>query len=159
MSARRALPLAAVVAALAVAGPAAAQGVPLPDQPDPSITDGSAQRALDAARAQWKAYGVRHYRMRVRQQCFCPPQYTSARTITVRRGKPVGRVVEHLRPFATVPRLFARLQEAIDAKVSQLDVRYGAHGVPRDFFVDRSRAIVDEERGVGVDRFRRLRGR
>lgn len=161
MPTRRARPIALVLAALAAAtaGPAVAATSGPGDQPDPRIADGSAQRALDAARASWRAYGARHYRMRVRQQCFCPLQYTTPRTITVRRGKPVGRVAEHLRSLATVPRLFARIQEAIDADVVRLDVDYGRHGVPRSFYVDRSLMIADEERGVGVDRFTRLRGR
>ncbi|ADB49149.1 DUF6174 domain-containing protein [Conexibacter woesei] len=149
----------AAAAALALATtPASAPAAtpPGPDgKPDARILDGTAQRNLDAARERWHALGATSYRMRVRVQCFCPREITRPRTLAVRRGKPVAPVPEHLRPYATVSRLFARVQEAIDARVAALTAEYTATGVPRTIFVDRSFMIADEERGVGVDRFSR----
>ncbi|MDO9409752.1 DUF6174 domain-containing protein [Patulibacter sp.] len=126
-----------------------------PDGPDPSIADGRAQRALDAARERWAARGLRSYRMRPALSCFCPPEVRAPRTVQVRRGRPVGAVPDALRRFATVPRLFARVQEAIDAGVASLTVSYASGtGRPTSLSVDRSRAIADEETVVTVDRFR-----
>ncbi|MGB7161267.1 MAG: DUF6174 domain-containing protein [Tepidisphaeraceae bacterium] len=125
------------------------------EQPDPQIRDGSAQRELDAARERWREYAAASYRMRVRVQCFCPQEITRPRMLIVRSGHPVGPIPAHLRPYATVPRLFARIQDAIDGSVAQLTTEYGRHGLPRTIYVDRSFAIADEERAVGVDRFRR----
>lgn len=126
-------------------------------EPDPRIVDGSAQRALDAARAEWKTYdGHAHYRLRIRTDCFCAPDVRRARTIEVRDGRPVEPPPAHLRSYATVRRLFARVQETIDDQVAGLTAEYGAHGVPRTIFVDVSRMIADEEHGVSVVRFRAL---
>jgi hypothetical protein len=151
---------AALVVALAAAFAAAAAFAITPVDPavpDPRITDGSAQRALDGARERWRALGARSYRMRVRLQCFCPHEITRPRTLTVRRGKPVGPVPSHLRPYATVPRLLATVQRAIDEKVAGLTAEYNRHGIPTTIFIDRSFRIADEEHGIGADRFRMIR--
>lgn len=125
--------------------------------PDASITDGSAQRALDAAKARWKAKGPRSYTMRVRRSCFCPPPYTSPHTVVVRGGR-ITRAHEAVRDVATVPRLFRVVQRAIDGKAVRLTVRYDAtRGVPRSIAVDQSFMIADEEQALTVDRFKRLR--
>lgn len=147
--------------------PAAASSAPVPrpahqptqgpdlDAPDPAIADGRAQRALDAARERWARSGPRSYRMRLRVACFCPPDVTRPRSVRVRAARSVGTVPEALRRFATVPRLFARVQEAIDAKAAVLTVSYAkGSGRPTQVGVDRSRRIADEESGVTVDRFR-----
>ncbi len=147
--------VAMVVAALAAPGLAA--GVTNPGaEPDPRIVDGTAQRELDAARTAWRAYGQRHYRMRIRTDCFCAEDVRRPRRIEVLNGRPVERAPAHLRDYATVWRLFARVQEAIDDKVAGLTAVYDDHGVPRELFVDVSHMIADEEHGVRVVRFRAL---
>ncbi|MDW5595076.1 DUF6174 domain-containing protein [Conexibacter stalactiti] len=123
-----------------------------PGPADPSIRDGSAQRRLDAARERWAALGARSYSFRVRVSCFCPDTIRRPRTIVVRRGKPVGSIPTHLRRYATVPRLFTRVQDAIDGDVARLTATYGARGVPKTIYVDQSFQIADEEQGVTVDR-------
>lgn len=159
----RAVPLLAAVALAAAAAPAAAQRTTDPpadptDGPDPGIVNGSAQRALDAARARWSASGTRSYRMRIGLRCFCPPPRGGSPTVRVRAGRSVGKVPSTVRPYATVPRQFARVQEAIDARVAQLTVAYATGtGRPTSFYVDRDRRIADEELGVDADRFRRER--
>jgi len=145
------------VAAVAVAAPARGGPVRLGDAVDPRIADGGAQRQLDAARARWRRLAARSYRMRVRLTCYCPHEVRRPRMIVVRRGRPVGLVAPYLDRFATVPRQFARIQEAIDARVAALTVSYRPSGRPRTIAIDRSRAIVDEEIALAVDRFRRLR--
>ncbi len=49
------------------------------------------------------------------------------------------------------------MQAAIDARVALLTVRYDRRGLVTSLYVDTSFMIADEERGVTVDRFRRLR--
>jgi hypothetical protein len=144
---------AAVIAAFAVV-PATAITPVSPGPTDPSIRDGSAQERLDAARERWAALGTRSYRLRLRVSCFCPDSIRRARTIVVRRGKPVGPVPSHLRRYATVPRLFTRVQDAIDSGVARLTAAYGDHGVPTAIYVDQSFQIADEEQGVAIDRFK-----
>lgn len=121
---------------------------------DPAIVDGTAQRELNAARERWKASGTRSYRMRVALECFCPTEIRRPRTLTVRDGRPVPSTPRHLRRYATVSRQFARIQEAIDVRARILTVAYRPDGAPRRIYVDRSGAIIDEELGIRVDRFR-----
>ena len=125
--------------------------------PDASITDGSAQKALTAARARWKAKGPRSYTMRVRRSCFCAPPYTSPHTVVVRGGR-IVRAHEAVRDVATVPRLFRVVQRAINSKAVRLSVRYDStRGFPRSIAIDQSFMIADEEQAFTVDRFKRLR--
>jgi hypothetical protein len=94
--------------------------------------------------------------MRVQHTCFCPEQYTRPRTVIVRGGKLV-QAAKEVRDFATVGRLFAIVQHAIDAKVVVLGVSYDAkRGFPRSISVNRSFQIVDEESGYGASRFKAL---
>jgi len=141
--------------AAALVAPAGAQTPQPGEAPDPSIADGSAQRALDRARDTWQVAGIRSYRFRVRVQCFCGPSWTRWATVTVRRGKPV-KVPRRVAKVATVPRLFARIQEAIDLRVAALHVTYGARGLPRTVAIDVSRLIADEEASYRAARLRVL---
>lgn len=128
-----------------------------PSQPDPSIRDGSAQRTLDRARERWREAGVHSYRFRLRRQCFCPP---AAPVLFVRRDRP-RRPPSEFRGVATVPRLFRRIQGAIDDGAAGLRVRYGAgRGIPRSIWIDGREYIADDEIGYRVERFwRGLKGR
>lgn len=140
---------------LFTAAPAAAQDEV---QPDPSITDGSAQRELDAARATWRTSGPASYRWRVARGCFCPAPYTRARDVIVRGGIPSKRTAKEVRDFATVPRLFRIVQSAIDRKVAVLTVSYDARrGYPRRVWIDVSPMIADEESSYTASRLTRLR--
>lgn len=114
---------------------------------DPAIEDGSAQRALDEARGLWAGRGLADYSFRVRRSCFCPPEFTVRRRVRVRAGKPVAPPAEVAR-YASVPRLFAVVQDAIDDRADRLEVAYGDAGMPRRIYVDRSAYIADEELGL-----------
>lgn len=145
----------AVVALLGAAAPGVAQDDPA-TATDPSITDGSAQRALDAARQRWRTHGERSYRMTVRISCFCAPAYTQPHVVVVRGGR-IVRAAPEVRRIATVPRLFRIVAGAIDDRVARLDVRYDVRrGFPRTIYVDRSLMIADEEAGYGASRFAAL---
>ena len=52
-----------------------------------------------------------------------------------------------------MPRLFRKIQDAIDRKVARLVVTYGPRGVPRLVFVDSDTRIADEEIGYIVRGF------
>lgn len=144
--------LLAVAVVLVVAASATAQGDPTIGSPDPAIASGQAQKALDVARAKWKAARVTSYDFRGSISCFCAPDYRKARTVKVRHGAPV-HPPDSLKSVATVPRMFRFIQAAIDGKVASLQVQYGKRGVPRSIWVDRSRQIADEEVGYSFDRF------
>jgi hypothetical protein len=145
------------LALAALALPAAAGALESTSPVDPSIADGSAQRALDAARTTWRGFAGRgHYAMRISLTCFCTPDAFRPHPLEVRGGRPVAPYDPGMRPYATVRRLFARVQRAIDQRVALLQVDYGAHGVPRDVGIDVSFMIADEELGIHVRRFRAL---
>ncbi|HEX6388600.1 MAG TPA: DUF6174 domain-containing protein [Solirubrobacteraceae bacterium] len=133
------------------AGPAAAQEPPNP--PDPYIVDGSAQRALDRARAKWKAAKIRSYRYEARRQCFCPT--TGWHVVNVRGGVPSKKVHADVRDIATVPRLFRQIQRAIDNKAHDLTVTYGTHGVPTKLTIDTYENVIDEEQYFSIRGFKR----
>src|SRR4028119_128601 len=94
----------ALVMLLIASAPAAAQ--------DPRISDGTAQKELDDAKARWAAAGIRDYAFTFRAQCYCPsPQ---AEESVVRGGMAEkGRTVEQL---------FELVQREIDNKVDKLTV-------------------------------------
>ena len=120
---------------------------------DPHIADGSAQAALDKARARWKALKIRSYDYEVRRTCFCP--ISSWKVIKVRGGAPTKKSVATAEDLATVPRLHRVIQQAIDAKAHQLTVQYGARGVPTQISVDSIQYLADEEQYVSSRRFKR----
>jgi uncharacterized protein DUF6174 len=128
--------------------------VPAARAADPAIEDGSAQAALDAARAQWEQEGLRNYGYRVRASCFCPLPYVRAYDVHVRDGKPV-RSHRYIRGWDTVEELFERIQRAIDGDAFSLFVEYGERGVPRSIAINQGEYIFDEELGLTV---RRLHG-
>jgi hypothetical protein len=119
---------------------------------DPSIADGSAQRALDSARARWREHGPRNYRYRVRLGCFCTPDALEPRNFVVRGGKP-RHPPKGWKYASTAPRLLKLVQEAIDDRPQHLFVRYRKNGLLKELSVDRSEMIADEEYSYFVDRF------
>ena len=132
--------LLAVVALLATAAPAAA---------DP-------QTDLDAARTAWAARKLDDYDFRVARTCFCPPESTRARDVKVRDGKPVSGA-KKIRWYATVPRIFEVIQDAIDDDAEVIETSYGPGGFPRDVYIDYSFMIADEELGLTARRLRPIR--
>ena len=123
---------------------------------DDSIENGTAAAALADARDRWRRHGLRSYRFRQSLQCFCATQYTRARTLTVRRGRPVHPPQGH-RPYATAERLFAAIARAIRQRVSGLRVRYAKNGFPRSIAIDPDNRAADEELTIVSTTLRRLR--
>ena len=120
-----------------------------PSTPDKSIRDGSAQRTLDRARERWRRQDIHSYRFELTRQCFCPP---ASPVLVVRRDKPVG-APRDFREVASVPRLFRRIQHAIDDEVAGLSVRYGKRGLPRSIGIDGRENVADDEIGYRIRRF------
>jgi hypothetical protein len=110
------------------------------------------QARLDAAKHQWQRQHARNYTYSVTPTCGrCE---TTTGRIKVRDGKPVG-TPPALRAYDTVPRLFARIQRAIDSHPYRVDVSYDKRGVPTMLAVDPDRSIADDVTGYMVERFRR----
>jgi hypothetical protein len=151
MPARLLTLLVLVVAMAASAAPAVAQEAPNP--PDPYIVDGSAQRALDVARAKWKASRITSYRYEARRTCFCPT--SGWHTVNVRHGVPSKHVHTSVKDVATVPRLFRVIQRAIDRSAHGLRATYGAHGVPTKVSIDYYQNLADEEQYFSIRHFQR----
>ena len=157
----RALLLAIALLVLAGVASAAAQSPPGPvfprNEPDPSIRDGSAQRALDRARKRWRRADIHNYRFSLDRACFCPP--TDTPVLFVRNDRPVNATAD-TRLVATVRRLQRRVQAAIDDEVAGLDVRYDRRGIPREIGIDQIKFAVDDEVSYSVKSFwRGTRGR
>lgn len=142
----------AVALALVAAGQPAQGGSVV----DPSIEDGSAQRALDAARRTWRAGGPASYSYRLRLACYCTPDSVRPRTFVVRNRRPV-HPPKGWRYASTASRLFKLVQKAIDDRVDGLEVEYRPNGLLKTLQVDRIRMAADDEYAYFVDRFRRLR--
>lgn len=140
-----------LAAGAATAPPAAAQEPPNP--PDPAIVDGSAQTALDRARAKWKAAKLRSYRYEARRVCFCPT--TGWHVVNVREGVPSKRVHADVKDIATVPRLFRQIQRAINNRAHDLVVTYSTHGVPTKITIDTHQNVIDEEQYFSIRAFKR----
>ncbi len=129
------------------------------DTPDPSITNGAATKALRAAKARWRAKGAPSYRLRVARSCFCLPDSTRARTVTVHGGRSV-RAPDAAKDIATVPRLFRKVRVAIADEVHDLNVRYDTRtGYPRSIAIDGHAFIADDEITYSASRLQRLRPR
>ncbi len=111
------------------------------------------QADLDAAREAWAARNLDDYDFTVTRTCFCPPAYTRPRDVQVRDGKPIsgGRKI---REYATVPRIFDVIQNAIDEQAERLEVTYGPGGLPRSVYIDYSFMIADEELGLSARRLK-----
>ena len=148
---RALLLLSLVLAAAAPAAPALAQEPPNPT--DPAIADGSAERALQRARAKFKRAKLRTYDFEARRMCFCPT--SGFHKVRVRGNRLRGTPHPDVREIATVPRLFRVIQKAIDAKAHKLTVRYGTYGVPKQISIDRIENVVDEEQYFTIRRFKR----
>ena len=140
-----------LAATAAGAVPAGAQEPPNPV--DPRIADGSAQAALDRARAQWKAARIGSYRFQARRMCFCPT--TGWHVVNVRRGAPSANVHSDVKDIASVPRLFRTIQRAIDRRAHRLRVKYGTHGVPTRIDIDSIANVIDEEQYFSIRGFKR----
>ena len=98
--------LALMLAATAFASTGAAAAQEPPNPPDPAIVDGSAQKALDRARAKWKKAKIRSYRYEARRVCFCAT--TGWHVVNVRGGVPSKRVHADVKDIATCRGWFAR---------------------------------------------------
>lgn len=111
---------------------------------DPGIADGTAQQQLDAAKLRWQAASVSNYHYTVERRCFCVPSFAGPATIVVRDDLPQATPAG-FEEVATVPRLHAIVQKAIDDRVERLGVAYDARGVPLSIAIDRSSMIADDE--------------
>jgi hypothetical protein len=147
--------LAAAAAALLLltgASSAMAQAPAASHPVDPSITDGSAQQQLDAARQRWQAAQIHDYHFTVQRLCFCAPAFRGPATIVVRYDTPVAPPAA-FDELATIPRLHAIVQKAIDDQVQRLTVSYDARGVPLSIAIDHSAMIADDEITYTVSAF------
>ena len=147
---------AAAVLLLTGASSAMAQAPSAPGAVDPGIANGRAQQQLDAARQRWQAAHISDYHFTVERVCFCVPSFRGPATIVVRDGAPLAPPAS-FEDVATVPRLHAIVQQAIDDRVERLTVAYDARGVPQSISIDRSSMIADDEityrvTGFTVDR-------
>lgn len=132
--------LALAASVLALAAPATA----LDDRAD-----------LRRARARWARQHVRDYRYRLQVGCFCPKEVLGPHRIRVRRGRPV-RTRRAIAPYDTIPDLFEVIDDALDGRAAQLDVRYDRRlGYPRSISVNHRADTADDELTITVDRFAR----
>jgi hypothetical protein len=151
MKTRALLLLACVVAAAALAAPGFAQEPPNPTAAN--IANGSAEKALDKARAQWRKAKLRSYDFEARRSCFCPT--TGWHKVKVRNNHLSGTPHNDVKDIATVLRLFRVIQQAIDKKSHGLTVTYGTYGVPKQISIDPIENVIDEEQNFTIRRFKR----
>lgn len=144
----------AVAVVLATSAGSAGAQVQDPPAVAPAIADGSAQTALDAARARWKRVGPRSYSEEIRLTCCCVPLPRWV-PIVVGGGVPTRATQRRTGELATVPRQFRLVQQAIDARLSGLTVRYGDRGQPTLIAFDPLDFVSDDEATYAFRRFTR----
>ena len=118
------------------------------NEPDPSV-----QADLDAARDLWATQGPTSYKIVTQSLCFCPQEPWSDTVVD-------GVVTEHVAltdgvfsdPAARpMDALFDEIQRVIESEYASLTVSYDpATGALKQFFVDVSEMMADEEYGVEV---------
>jgi hypothetical protein len=125
-----------------------------PAGPDVDTVDDreATQDELVAARQRWSASRITHYDAVMQRSCFCTEDFRAAARVEVRNGAVVaaqrldGRPVVEPSPYVSVERLFAEIQDAIDAGASEVRVTYDAAlGFPTTLYIDHSQMIADEE--------------
>jgi hypothetical protein len=151
----RALAVAAT-AALLLTGASSAMAQAPSGAVDPTIANGTAQKQLDAARQRWQAAHIRDYHFTIERVCFCAPSSRGPATIVVRNDVPLAPPAEFA-DVATVRKLHAIVQKAINDRVAHLTVAYDPRGVPLSIAIDGSEMIADDEityrvSGFTVDR-------
>ena len=120
-----------------------------------SAATSTPQQRLDTARKQWKAAHVSSYRYEVTVSCFCAPR-TGHLFYVVRNGVP--RLPKNGdTSVATVPRLFRKIQAAINHHAARIDVTYGRRGVPKSIYIDGAANIADDEVTYTITRFTTLK--
>ncbi|MCC6755186.1 MAG: hypothetical protein IT199_02305 [Solirubrobacterales bacterium] len=126
-----------------------------PPTTDPSITDGTAAREFNQARAKWRQAGIAGYRMKVVRSCFCLDPYMA--TVTVRPGGKVDVSDPQWTGPRTMPQMFRVIGQAIRKKVAVLDTTYGGQlGIPRRTYIDYIAMAVDDEIEYRISGFRPL---
>ena len=151
---KRFAPASLAIGLILVVAPPASTAPTQSHPPDPSITNGSAQRNLNAARRRWSRHRPHSYTYRVRVECFCMPE---SHTFVVRNGTPEDPP-RRWRFAATAKRLFKLVQSAIDQRPDGLIVKYRKkNGLLKRLSVDPEANAADEEYTYLVDRFHRLR--
>lgn len=120
-----------------------------------SPTKDPAQQALDANRAKWEQASIASYDFQLRIGCFCPPDNTRPVDLEVEDGvavsieytdEPKTVTTDFFQRADTIEKLFAIIQDAIDAEADSLTVEYHAtYGYPVSITIDPIELAVDEE--------------
>jgi major membrane immunogen (membrane-anchored lipoprotein) len=129
----------------------------------------STPQELAASEKLWKDQGLKNYDFTLTRQCFCPEDWRGPVNIQVRNGEATsvtyvssGAVVTEgkFNNADTIDKLFTILKNAyagngdFDQKADTINVTYDANmGYPRDFFIDVSQTIADEEQGYTITNF------
>lgn len=145
--------IAILLSSLVAATPALALD---PPTTDPSITDGTAAREFNQARAKWRQAGIAGYRMKVGRSCFCPGPHEV--NVEVRPGRKIQVSDSEWTGPRTVPQMFRVIGQAIKRGVGSLDVKYSpGSGLPRRVSIDYIVMAVDDELAYSISSFSRLR--
>ncbi len=119
---------------------------------------------LDAAKARWQTGGVTNYTISLTRTCFCSNDQIRPVRIVVRNGAfssivyadSAGGAADTtlFRPYLTVDRYFALVQQVIDSDPSAMVITYSPTiGFPLYFSVDPSSQLLDDEFTVETTNF------
>ena len=111
----------------------------------------------------WRELGITSYDLTIEQRCACLPPGHRVIDVRVRNGQVTGALdadrhpIDPLRLPMTVPQIFAAVEEGIEQEPDGISVDYDRdYGFPREFSIDPSRSVDDDEFGVTVQTFRPL---
>ena len=117
-----------------------------------------AQSELDRNWDRFQQSAPLSYSYTVRVSCECPSEITRPVVVWVDRGsieyqnyeddgRPVPLSISN--SFPSAEQLFDAIQDAIDRRADNIDVRYDfTYGYPTDVWIDYDRRVVDEELSV-----------
>lgn len=133
---------------------------PVPEQvPEPTK---KAASELKLNREKWAKASIKDYRYTFKADCFCPPDYTAARTIEVREGKvqSVTRADGKTDPanftknYGDMEYVFDLLEKAVGAKAQKMTVKYDPEfGYPASISIDYRANVSDDEIAYSVTKF------
>lgn len=136
---------------------------PVPEEaPEPTK---KAASELKLNREKWTKASIKNYRYTFKADCFCPPDYTAARTIEVREGKLQSATradgktdpANFQKNCGDMEYVFDLLEKAVDAKAEKMTVKYDEKlGYPTNISIDYKANVSDDEIAYSITKFEAL---
>ena len=127
---------------------------------------GEERDRLEEARREWRNLGWESYAFTLRRLCFCGGGTDPAEVVVLRGERVSVTVLETGEPvpaewveyYLTVEELFDFIEDAIDRKAHEIEIRYErTTGLPASIRIDYIENAIDEEMAFEASSLRALR--